>query len=216
MHWDVVAENAGALASGLLVTLQVSAAAFVIAAVLGIVVATLRVAPSAPLRALGTAFVEVVRNVPLIVWIFFLFFALPSVGIRLPAMLCGILGLGVYTAAFVAEAIRSGVASVPPGQLEAARATGLPYVAAMRLVVLPQAIRLTIPPLGNTTLNMIKNSSLVSTIAIADVLGVANLIGARTFAYVPMFVAAAVLYLVVTLPAGVATAWLERRFAIER
>lgn len=215
MHWDVLAENAGALAGGLLLTLEVSAMAFVLAAVVGVLVATLRATPSTPLRALGTAYVEVVRNVPLIVQIFFLFFALPSVGIRLPALVCGVLGLGVYTAAFVAESIRSGIASVPAGQLEAARATGLSYVAAMRLVVLPQAIRLTIPPLGNTALNMIKNSSLVSAISLADILGVANLIGARTFAYVPMFVGAGIAYLVITLPAGLFTGWLERRFALD-
>lgn len=214
MHWNVLVENLGALASGLLVTLEVSALAFVLAAALGLAVATLRVTPSVPARAVGTAYVELIRNVPLIVQIFFLFFALPSLGIRLPAFACGVLGLGIYTAAFVAEAIRSGIAAVPAGQLEAARASGLSYVAAMRLVILPQAIRLTIPPLGNTTLNMIKNSSLVSTIAIADVLGVANLIGARTFSYVPMFVGAALAYLIVTLPAGALTAWLEQRYAI--
>jgi putative glutamine transport system permease protein len=214
VHWNVLVENLGALASGLLVTLEVSALAFVLAAALGLAVATLRVTPSVPARAVGTAYVELIRNVPLIVQIFFLFFALPSLGIRLPAFACGVLGLGIYTAAFVAEAIRSGIAAVPAGQLEAARASGLSYVAAMRLVILPQAIRLTIPPLGNTTLNMIKNSSLVSTIAIADVLGVANLIGARTFSYVPMFVGAALAYLIVTLPAGALTAWLEQRYAI--
>ena len=216
MHWDVLAENAGALASGLLVTLAVSACAFVLAVVLGLTVATLRATPSAPLRALGTAYVELIRNIPLIVQIFFLFFALPSVGIRLPAFVCGVLGLGVYTAAFVAEAIRSGIASVPRGQLEAATASGLSYVGAMRLVVLPQAIRLTIPPLGSTTLNMIKNSSLVSAISIADILGVANLIGARTFAYVPMFVGAGIAYLILTLPGGALAAYLERRFAVPR
>ena len=216
MHWDVLVDNAGALASGLLVTLAVSASAFVIAIALGLVVATLRATQSAALRGLGTAYVELIRNVPLIVQIFFLFFALPSVGIRLPAFACGVLGLGVYTAAFVAEAIRSGIAAVPRGQLEAATASGLSYVGAMRLVVLPQAIRLTIPPLGNTTLNMIKNSSLVSAISIADILGVANLIGARTFAYVPMFVGAGIAYLIITLPGGAFAAYLERRYAVPR
>ena len=214
MHWDVLIENAGALASGLLLTLEVSALAFILAAIVGLIVATLRATPSTALRALGTAYVEIVRNIPLIVQIFFLFFALPSVGIRLPAFLCGVVGLGVYTAAFIAESIRSGIAAVPPGQLEAARASGLSYVAAMRLVVLPQAIRLTIPPLGNTTLNMIKNSSLVSAISLGDILGVANLLGARTFAYVPMFVGAGIAYLIITLPAGLFTGWLERRYGL--
>lgn len=211
---NVVVENLGLLASGLLVTLEVSAAAFVLAAILGIAIATLRATPSAPLRAIGTAYVEIVRNVPLLVQIFFYYFALPSAGIKLPAFACGVLGLGIYTAAFVAEAVRSGISAVPRGQSEAATATGLSYVQTMRLIVLPQAIRLTIPPLANTTLNMIKNSSLVSAISILDILGVANLIGSRTFNYVPMFVAAGVAYLIITLPAGALSSWLEKRYAI--
>lgn len=216
MHWNVLAENAGMLLLGLLVTLEVSALALVIALALGVLIAVLRVAPSRLLRRAGTSYVEFFRNIPLLVQIFFLYFALPNAGIAIPAFWCGVLALGIYTAAFVAEAIRSGIAAVPAGQLEAALASGLPYPAAMRLVVLPQAIRLTIPPLGNTILNMIKNSSLVSAISIFDILGAANNIGARTFAYVPLFVGAAALYLVLTLP----TAWivnvLERRLAIVR
>jgi putative glutamine transport system permease protein len=211
MHWNVLAENAGMLLAGLLVTLEVSALAFVLAMVLGIGVAVCRVAPVAALRRFGTAYVEFFRNIPLLVQIFFLFFGLPSIGIKIPAFWCGVLALGIYTGAFVAEAIRSGIAAVPPGQLEAALATGLRYVQAMRLVVLPQAVRLTIPPLGNTALNMIKNSSLVSAISIADILGTANLLGARTFSYVPLFVGAAVLYLAITVPAAVGINVLEQR-----
>jgi putative glutamine transport system permease protein len=216
MHWNVLAENAGMLLAGLVVTVEVSVLALAIALVLGILVAVMRVAPLGPLRLLGTAYVEFFRNIPLLVQIFFLFFALPSAGITIPAFWCGVLALGVYTAAFVAEAIRSGIAAVPPGQLEAALASGLRYAQAMRLVVLPQAIRLTIPPLGNTVLNMIKNSSLVSAISIADILGSANLIGARTFSYVPLFVGAAVLYLALTLPTAYVVNALERRLAIVR
>jgi putative glutamine transport system permease protein len=216
VHWNVLAENAGMLAAGLLVTLEISALALIIALALGVLVATARVAPVRALRRAGTGYVELFRNIPLLVQIFFLFFGLPSIGITIPAFWCGVLALGVYTAAFVAEAIRSGIAAVPHGQLEAALASGLSYVQAMRLVILPQAIRLTIPPLGNTTLNMIKNSSLVSAISIADIVGTANLVGARTFAYVPLFVGAAVLYLIITLPAAAAINALERRAAFAR
>jgi putative glutamine transport system permease protein len=216
MQGNVLADNAGMLLSGLLVTIEISALAFVIALALGIVVAVLRVAPSPALRRIGTAYVELFRNIPLLVQIFFLFFALPSAGITLPAFWCGVLALGIYTAAFVAEAIRSGISAVAAGQLEAALASGLRYPQAMRLVVLPQAIRLTIPPLGNTVLNMIKNSSLVSAISISDILGTANLIGAHTFAYVPLFIAAAGLYLLLTLPTAYLVNVLERRFVLVR
>ena len=201
---------------GLVTTIEISALALVIALAVGIVVAVLRVAPSRALRRIGTGYVELFRNVPLLVQIFFLFFALPSAGITLPAFWCGVLAIGIYTAAFVAEAIRSGISAVAHGQLEAALASGLRYSQAMRLVILPQAIRLTIPPLGNTVLNMIKNTSLVSAISILDILGTANEIGAHTFAYIELFVGAAILYLALTLP----TAWvvnsLERRLSLVR
>ena len=213
MDWSVLGENAGALAHGLLITLEVSVLALLLALALGVLVATLRVAPSLALRRGGTAYVEFLRNIPLLVQLFFLFFALPSIGIRLDAFVCGVLALGVYTSAFVAEAIRSGIAAVPSGQLEAGLSSGMGYATAMRLIVLPQAIAKTIPPLGNTTLNLIKNSSLVSTVSVLDILGTANLLGARSFQYVPMFVGAAICYLILTLPAAFAVNLLEKRYA---
>jgi putative glutamine transport system permease protein len=213
VDWSVLGENAGLLARGLLITLEVSALALVLALVLGVIVATLRVAPSPPLRRIGTAYVEFLRNIPLLVQLFFLFFALPSVGIRLDAFVCGVLALGVYTSAFVAEAIRSGIAAVPKGQLEAGLSSGMRYATAMRTIVLPQAITKTIPPLGNTALNLIKNSSLVSTVSVLDVLGTANLIGSRTFQYVPMFVGAAICYLILTVPTAFVVNRLEKRYA---
>ena len=213
MDWSVLRENSGALAHGLLVTLEVSALALVLALALGVIVASLRVAPSAVLRNAGTAYVEFLRNIPLLVQLFFLFFALPSIGIRLDAFVCGVLALGVYTSAFVAEAIRSGIAAVPKGQLEAALSSGMTYATAMRLVILPQAITKTIPPLGNTALNLIKNSSLVSTVSVLDILGTANLLGARSFQYVPMFVGAAICYLILTLPTAFVVNRLEKRYA---
>jgi putative glutamine transport system permease protein len=213
MDWSVLGENAGLLAQGLLVTLEVSVSALVLALALGLIVATLRVAPSRPLRTIATAYVEFLRNIPLLVQLFFLFFALPSVGIRLPAFVCGVLALGVYTSAFVAEAIRSGISAVPKGQLEAGLSSGMRYVTVMRTIVLPQAVAKTIPPLGNTALNLIKNSSLVSTVSVLDILGTANLIGARTFQYVPMFVGAAICYLILTLPAAFVVNRLEQRYA---
>ena len=213
MDWSVLGENAGLLAQGLLITLEVSALALLLALALGVIVATLRVAPSQTLRRIGAAYVEFLRNIPLLVQLFFLFFALPSIGIRLDAFVCGVLALGVYTSAFVAEAIRSGIAAVPKGQLEAGLSSGMTYPTAMRLIVLPQAIGKTIPPLGNTTLNLIKNSSLVSTVSVLDVLGTANLLGARSFQYVPMFAGAAICYLILTLPTAYAVNLLEKRYA---
>ncbi len=214
MRWSVLTDNFGILLRGLWITIQVSALALLLALAIGVVVATLRVTPSRPLQVLGAAYVEFIRNVPLLVLIFFLFFALPSVGIRLDAFVAGVLGLGIYTGAFIAEVLRSGIAGIPRGQLEAATASGMTYVQAMRFIILPQAIRATVPPLGNNAINLIKNSSLVSTISVFDILGTANLIGSRTFAYTPVLLGAALLYLTLTIPAALAINLLERRLRV--
>jgi aspartate/glutamate/glutamine transport system permease protein len=213
VDWSVLPDSAGAFGGGLLVTLEVSLLALLVALALGVVIAMLRAAPSRVLRGFATAYVEFLRNIPLLVQLFFIFFALPSIGIRLDAFVCGVLALGVYTSAFVAEAIRSGIAAVPSGQLEAGLSSGMSYSTAMRLIVLPQAITRTIPPLGNTVLNLIKNSSLVSTISVLDILGTANLLSSRSFQYVPMLVGAAICYLILTLPTALAVNTLEKRFA---
>jgi len=213
VRWSVLIDNAGALFAGLLITIEVSLLAFVFSFAIGVIVATMRVTPQRSISNLGTAYVEFVRNVPLLVEIFFFYFGLPSIGIRLDGFWSGVCGLSIYTGAFFAEAIRSGILSVPRGQLEAAQASGLSYVQAMRFVVLPQAIRVTIPPIGNTVLNMIKNSSLVSTVSVADILGTANLLGGRSFAYTELLIGAGALYLVITLPTALGITVLERRLA---
>lgn len=214
MQWSVLGENAGLLLGGLLVTIEVAIAGFVLAMAIGLLVAVLRAAPSAALRRIGTAYVETIRNIPLLVQIFFFFFGLPSLGIRLSGFACGVIGLGIYTAAFVAEALRAGILAVPKGQLEAAQASGMSYFLAMRLVVLPQAVAAAIPPLGNTTINMIKNTALVGTIAVDDILHVADTIGSRTFAYPTAYLGSALLYLLLTIPTAAAVNALEKRLAV--
>ena len=210
MDWGILAQNWKLLLSGLRVTIEVSACALVLAFALGTIIAILRFSPSRILRAVGSAYVEFVRNVPLLVQIFFFYFGLPSVGIKFSAFQCGFLGLGIYTAAFIAETIRGGILSVHRGQMEAALASGMRYTMAMRLVILPQAFRAVIPPLGNQTLNLIKNSALVSTIAVYDILHTADSIGAQTFAYNTAYTGAALLYLCLTLPSAYFVNRLER------
>jgi putative glutamine transport system permease protein len=183
----------------------------VLALVLGVVFGVLRVAPMAPLRALGTLYVEFFRNTPLIVQMYFAFFGLPWLGIRLPGFQAGFLALGVYTGAFVAEVVRAGILSVSRGQLEAARSLGLSYMQMMRHVVLPQAFATTIPPLGNLTIAMTKNTSIASAIAVPDVMYNGNLLNSRTFATYEIFGAVAAGYLALTLPLSVIVNRLERR-----
>lgn len=214
MRWSVLTANLDILLQGLLVTIQVSLLAWLLAMALGFLVALMRVTPNTLSRVFGAAYVEFFRNIPLLVIIFFIFFALPSIGVRLSGFESGVLGLGIYTAAFIGEVIRSGISGVPRGQLEAALASGLSYLQAMRLIVLPQAIRVTIPPLGNQTINLIKNSSLVATVSVFDILGTANLIGSRTFVFSPVYIGAALLYLSLTLPSAAVVNLVERRLRV--
>jgi putative glutamine transport system permease protein len=214
VDWGLLADNWRLLLSGLRVTIEVSACALLLAFALGTIVATLRAAPNRTLQAVGTAYVEFVRNVPLLVQLFFFYFGLPSIGIRFTAFECGFLALGIYTAAFIAETIRGGILAVHRGQMEAALASGMSYIMVMRFVILPQAIRAVIPPLGNQTLNLIKNSSLVSTIAVSDVLHSADSIGSQTFEYSTTYTAAALLYLCLTLPSAYVVNRLERRMKV--
>jgi His/Glu/Gln/Arg/opine family amino acid ABC transporter permease subunit len=213
MSWYVLGEYWDVLLGGLLTTLRLSAASWLIAIAVGIAVAQLRFARAAPLRALGAAYVEFFRNVPPIVIIFFFYFALPSIEIHLSAFAAVAVGVGLYGGAMMAEIIRSGIAAVPRGQFECATAYGMSYLQAMRLVILPQALRTVIPPMGTETINVIKNTSLGAAVSAGEILSAANLVGSQTFAYAVSFVAAAALYLLLTFPAAAATNALERAMA---
>ncbi len=196
---------------GLRVTVRLGLLALALALTLGVVFAVLRSVPVRPLRAIGTVYVEFFRNTPLLVQTFFAYFGLGAAGIRLPAFTAAGLALGVYTGAFVAEAIRAGILAVDRGQFDAARSLGLSYTRTMRYVVLPQAIAITIPPLGNLAIALAKNTSLASSIAVADLLYNANLVNSRTFATYEVYAFAGLCYLAITLPMGALVAHLERR-----
>jgi putative glutamine transport system permease protein len=206
-----VASNLPLLLDGLRVTVQLSALALALALALGLVFGVVRIVSFVPLRAVGTAYVEFFRNTPLLVQTFFAYFGLPAAGIRLPGFAAAFVALGVYTGAFVAEVVRAGILSVGRGQLEAARSLGLSYLQMMRFVVLPQAVAATIPPLGNLAIALVKNSSLASTIAVADVMYNGEIVNSRTFATYEVFGFVAVCYLALTLPMGAAVNALERR-----
>lgn len=206
-----VLANLPFLLRGMLATVQLALLALVLALVLGVVFAILRSVPVRPLRFVGTAYVEFVRNTPLLVQTFFAYFGLPTVGVRLPAFTAAFLALGIYTGAFVTEAIRAGILAVDRGQSEAARSLGMSFGQAMRYVVLPQAIAATVPPLGNLSIALFKNTSLASSIAVAELLYNAQIINSRTFATYEIYGFVGLCYLVFTLPMGALVGLLERR-----
>lgn len=214
-----IAEQAidyGLLRSGFLVTLRLVVLAFALALAVGIVMASFRVSPVPPLRWLGTIYVEYFRNTPLLVLMLLVFFGLPKIGFLLSAFASAALALGLYTGAFVTETVRAGINSVERGQVEAARSVGLSFLQMMRLVVLPQAIRTVVPPLGNLLIACIKNSAIAQTIAVFDLMYQSDRIITDTAKGIQVGVAVIAAYLVLTIPAGIAVNVAERRLAIRR
>jgi glutamate transport system permease protein len=188
------------------------------ALLLGTLLAAFRVSPLPPLRWTGTAYVTLIRNCPLTVVLFFVAFGLPEVGVLQSYYRFAVAGLVVYTAAFVCEAVRSGINSVPTGQAEAARAIGLTFGQSLRFVVMPQALRTVVPPLGSVIIAMVKNSAIVGAFGVADDLynvG-ARLTGAEGFAALPVLTGVVLGYLAITIPAGIGLGVLERKVAVVR
>ena len=216
--WDVLSEHFPEFSSGFWVTVRLVAISFVIAMVVGTLVAALRVAPLKPLNWIGGVFVETFRNTPLLVLLFISFAGLRRAGVPIDAWTAGTASLGLYTAAYVGEELRSGVFAVGKGQIEASLSLGLDYPRTLRYVVLPQAFRTVIPHLGSLIIAMIKNSAIigVSLLALGDLLHQARLVNSRTFATDEVFFWAAVGYLILTGLTTVAVRRLEARYAIRR
>jgi len=216
--WQVLIDNFPRFRDGFLVTCQLVGVSFVIALGVGLVIAGLRVQPLRSLKWVGAVYVEFFRNIPLLVLLFISFAGLRRAGINIGAFAAGTGALGLYTAAYVAETVRSGVFAVGRGQVEASLSIGFTYPQTLRRVVLPQAVRTVIPPLGNITIAMIKNSAIIGAVlAIAqDILKEARLINARTFQTNEVFFWAAIGYLILTVTATVAVRYLERRLVIRR
>jgi His/Glu/Gln/Arg/opine family amino acid ABC transporter permease subunit len=211
------------LLEGVLTTLALSALAWVLAAVLGIAAGALRTVRVRPLRALGTGYVEFFRNVPLIVWMFFWYFGVPPL---LPLGVqdwlfshgaefwAGMFALGVYHGARMSEVIRSGILSIPRTQFEAAQAMGLSTWQAYRLVILPIAVRLIVPPATSESLNLLKNSSVALTISVPELTFQTRQIETYTAKAIEALTAGTLIYLVMCLSIAWIMARVERRFAI--
>lgn len=214
---DVFLDNLDIVGSGLWLTVQLLLAAAVGAFAIGLVVATLRVSPVPVLRAAGTAYVTVVRNTPLPVVFFIIVFGLPQAGVRWSAFfLPAVVSLAIYTGAFVAEVLRAGINSVSAGQAEAARSLGLTFGQTLSVVVLPQAMRTVVPPLGNLWIALAKNTSIASAFGVAELTqSLARLTNSNP-ATIGLLFGIALTYLVVTIPSGLLFGVLERRVAIVR
>ena len=197
-------------------TVELTLLAWVLACIIGLAVAAFRVSPVPPLRVAGAAYVETVRNTPLTVLMVFLYFGLPKVGILYSPFVSAVIVLAAYTGAFLAETVRAGINSVGQGQAEAARSLGLTFPQVLRIVVLPQALRTVVAPIGNLFIALTKNSSIAAAISVVELTETADRLNNETARAIPVFLGAALFYLVLTIPSGWAVGWLERRVAIKR
>lgn len=229
---DVIIEHRAAFTGGFMLTLQLCVLAAAFSLLLGTAAVVMRISPVPPLRWLGTSYVNVFRNVPLTVVFLMVVFALPTMGIRpdflrvpgldlvfprlgfdLPYFRMAVFALALYTGAFVCEALRSGVNAVSPGQAEAARAIGLTFGQNLRHVVMPQAWKAAVVPLGSVIIAMIKNSALAGFFGLTgDLSANANhLISALGQPAIPVFIGTSIGFLIMTVPLGLTLDQIEKR-----
>lgn len=202
---------------GLRITLVLAFASYAGALVLGALLAVMRISPAAPARAAGLLYVETFRNIPLLVLLFVAILCLPAIGLRIDPFQSALLVLVMYTAAQVCEALRSGVNSVARGQAEAGRAIGLTFGQVLRFIVLPQAFRTVVPPLGSIFIALVKNTAVASLIGVVELTYMFGEMARDTPAeIVALLAAVAVFYLVVTIPASYVVSRFERRALIAR
>jgi glutamate transport system permease protein len=213
---SVVLDHLDVFLEGMRRTLELSVLSFAFALLIGILVAACRVSPVPPLRWASTAYIELVRNTPLLVLMALMVFGLPSIGFTFSYFSSAIIVLSAYTGTFVGETVRSGINAVAKGQVEAARALGLTFPQTLRLVVMPQALRTVVGPLGGIFIALLKNSGLAAIINVPELTAAANQVGTDTARFIPAFLGASVAYLMLTVPSGFAVNWLERKVAIKR
>ena len=214
---DAVLGNLDVFVRGFTTTVTLTLVAAVGALALGTLIAAMRVSPVPPLRWAGATYVQLVRNTPLTVVFFLVVFGLPEVDVKLSFFLSAVLALGVYTAAFVAEAVRSGINSVAAGQAEASRAVGMTFGQTLRLVVLPQAFANIVPPLASVFIALLKNTSIASAFFVFEgVQSMNQLINANGDQVLAILAAAALGYLALALAASALFGLLERAVSVSR
>ena len=207
----VVTDNLGFLLGGLLVTLELTVLGFVGALLLGTVLAVFRVSPIAPLRWVGAVYVEVLRNMPLLTLLILVVFGLPDVGLTFSLFTSAAACMAAFAAAFVCEAVRGGINTVPVGQAEAARSLGMTFTQSLRYVILPPAFRTMVQPLVNIFIGVVLGSSLASAVGVSELTNRTQVLNLQSAAAVVLFLVSGAIYLVIALLGGAAGGALERR-----
>ncbi|HHJ8980803.1 TPA: amino acid ABC transporter permease [Streptococcus pyogenes] len=190
-------DSLGFVLSGLPYTLGISLLSFLTGLVFGLLLALLGRSRQPLLHYLVRTYISIMRGVPMIVVLFVLYFGLPYYGLELPALLCAYLGFSMVSAAYISEVFRSSIEAIDKGQWEAAKALGLPYALMVKKIILPQAFRIAVPPLGNVIIDMVKSSSLAAMITVPDIFQNAKIIGGREWDYMSMYILVAFIYWII-------------------
>ena len=199
-RWESLLENSSDIGAGFIRTLQIAVLALLLALVIGVVVGTMSTAKGRLPRAVARIYVEMFQNIPLVIQIFFMYNGLAMAGLVLSEFTIGVVGVGMYHGAYIAEVVRAGILAVPKGQEEAAYSEGFNYIQTMRYVILPQMVKIILPPLTNQAVNLIKNTSVLAIIAGADLMYVADSYASYSLNYGPAYAVAGLLYFLLCFP----------------
>ncbi|MFS1665029.1 amino acid ABC transporter permease [Streptococcus pyogenes] len=207
-------DSLGFVLSGLPYTLGISLLSFFTGLFLGLGLALLGRSCQPLIHYLVRAYISIMRGVPMIVVLFVLYFGLPYYGLELPALLCAYLGFSMVSAAYISEVFRSSIEAIDKGQWEAAKALGLPYALMVKKIILPQAFRIAVPPLGNVIIDMVKSSSLAAMITVPDIFQNAKIIGGREWDYMSMYILVAFIYWIIAFLLERYQEFLENKLAL--
>lgn len=200
------------LLHGIAVTVEITLCALLVSIVLGFLWALMALSRFRVLRAISLTIVNIIRGIPIIVQLFYMYFVVPEIGIQLDAFSAGVLGLGLAYSVYQAENFRAGFLSVDPSLIETAQSLGMSELGILRRVTFPLAVRVVLPPFGNTAIMLLKDSSIASTITVSELTRAGQLIAISTFKNMSVYTLVALLYLLMSLPLSILTKRLERRF----
>jgi len=212
--WHDIAGFVPGLLLGARITVILTFLVMAIALALGLFIALGRLSRWAPLRLLARAYVEIIRGTPLLLQLFYVYYVLPFVGIKFEPFTAGTIALSVNFSAYLSEVYRAGILAIDRGQIEASLSLGMSRALLMRRIVLPQAIRIILPPIGNYFISLFKDTSLVSIITLRDLMFSGEIMAASTFKDFEIFTTIGVIYLIICFPSSLAVTWLERRLKV--
>ena len=212
--WSLFQNNSSLFFEGFKNTIYSSLIALVFSLIIGTLLAIFQLSDNKWIKGISKGYVEFFRNIPLLIIVMFFYVVLPLYVFPFTGFQAGTIGLTIYTSAFIAETIRSGIQTVPKGQTEAALSSGLSYTEAMRYIILPQAFKIVIPPLGGQFINLIKNSSILAMVAGLDLMYQGDLIASATFITFDTYIIVGIFYLILTLPLSYLMTYLEIKWEI--